>query len=192
MGKASVEVWVSDCHTAQLKAPAQKRQLYLAHQHCNLQVLEDAHPKLLWPKEIHMTLYKYAIHLHHKRQSLPAEDFEQQVVRVERMCDRLLNRPNASPEIGRLLRRYIRHRQSLFVFLHCTDVEPANNVVEKALRYSVIHRKVTYGFRSDWGADAYAAIASVIYTAERSGVHAFYAIQSLFGTPALPRQAGRE
>jgi transposase len=65
-------------------------------------------------------------------------------------------------------------------------------VAERALRPSVIHRKVTNGFRSSWGADAYAAIASVIHTAERSGVHAFHAIQSLFGTTALPLQAGGE
>jgi transposase len=191
MGKQSVEVWVSDCHAAQLRAPAHMRQLCLSHQYRNLQALVDAHPKLLWPKEM-QALFKYAIGLHHKRQSLLPEDFKQQVVRVERICDRLLNRPNAPPEIGKLLRRYIKHRQSLFVFLYRTDVEPTNNVAEQALRPSVIHRKVTNGFRSSWGADAYAAIASVIHTAERSGVHAFHAIQSLFGTPALPLQAGGE
>jgi transposase len=191
MGKSSVDVWVSDCHSAQLKAPAQERQLCLAHQYRNLQGLVDAHPKLLWPKE-KQAVFKYAIDLHHKRQSLSPEDFKQRVARVERICDRLLNRPNAPPEIGKLLRRYIKHRQSLFVFLYRTDVEPTNNVAEQALRPSVIHRKVTNGFRSSWGADAYAAIASVIHTAECSGVHAFHAIQSLFGTPALPLQAGGE
>jgi transposase len=141
---------------------------------------------------IDRALFKYAVDLHHKRQNLSPEDFKLRVARVERICDRLLNRPNAPPEIGKLLRRYIKHRQSLFVFLHRTDVEPTNNVAEQALRPSVIHRKVTNGFRSGWGAEAYAAIASVIHTAERSGVHAFHAIQSLFGTPALPLQVGGE
>jgi transposase len=111
---------------------------------------------------------------------------EEQVARVERICERLLNRPHAPPEIGKLLRRYQKHRQSLFVFLHRTDVEPTNNVAEQALRCSVIHRKVTNGFRSGWGAKTYAAIASVIHTAECSDMHAFQAIQSLFGPPALP------
>jgi len=36
-----------------------------------------------------------------------------------------------------------------------------NNASERALRPSVIHRKVTGGFRSTWGANAYAALASV-------------------------------
>jgi transposase len=191
MDKLSVEVWVSDCHAAQLKAPAHQRQLCLAHQHRNLEALAEAYPKVLWPKEMQV-LFQSAIHLGHERQILPIEDFEQRVARVERICERLLNRPNAPPEIGKLLRRYIKHRQSLFVFLYRTDVEPTNNVAEQALRPSVIHRKVTNGFRSEWGAEAYAAIASVIHTAERSGANAFQAIQSLFGTPALPLQIGCE
>jgi transposase len=191
MGKFEAEVWVSDCHTAQLKAPSQERQLCLAHQHRNLQALVEAHPQLLWPKEMQV-LFQHAIHVHHERQNISPAAFENQVARVERICERLLSRPHAPPEIGKLLRRYQKHRQSLFVFLYRTDVEPTNNVAEQALRPSVIHRKVTNGFRSGWGAEAYAAIASVIHTAERSGVNAFQAIQSLFGTPALPLPVGDE
>ena len=49
-----------------------------------------------------------------------------------------------------------------------------------------------WGGREGWGAEAYAAIASIIHTTERSGVHAFHAIQSFFGTPALPLQVDGE
>jgi transposase len=56
----------------------------------------------------------------------------------------------------------------------------------------MIHRKVTGGFRSEWGAMAYAALASVIDTAELSGVLAFDAIQSLLGSPSLPIPTGSE
>jgi len=76
------------------------------------------------------------------------------------------------------------------VCLHRTDVSPTNNVSERALRPSVIHRKVIGCFRSGWGAQAYAALASVIDTAELSGVHAFDAIQSLLGLPSLPLPSG--
>jgi len=191
MAGSTTQVWVSDCHAAQLKAPARKRQLCLAHQLRNLQALVDAEPGLVWPKEM-QALFQYAIHVHHQRPSLSPQDFHAQVHRVERICDQLLNRPNPPPQIGPLLRRYREHRYSLFVFLYRSDVEPTNNVAEQALRPSVIHRKVTNGFRSRWGAKAYAAIASVIHTAERSGVNAFVAIQSLFGPPALPLQVWGE
>ena len=131
-------------------------------------------------------LFRYAIHLHHQRDNLSPEDFAIQVTRIERHCDRLLQRALDPPETKRLQRRYLKHRDKLFVFLYRSDVDPTNNVAERALRPSVIHRKVTGCFRSDWGAKAYAAIASVIDTAELSGIHAFDAIQSLFGSPSLP------
>jgi len=89
-----------------------------------------------------------------------------------------------------LQHRYRKHRQSLFVCLYRSDVEPTNNRSERALRPSVIHRKVTGGFRSGWGARAYAALASVIDTAELDDVHAFTAIQSLLGFPSLPLPSG--
>jgi transposase len=55
-----------------------------------------------------------------------------------------------------------------------------------------VHRKVTNGFRSNWGTNTYAALASVIDTAELAGVRAFDAIQSLFGPPSLPIPVGGE
>ena len=42
---------------------------------------------------------------------------------------------------------------------------------------SVIFRKVTNGFRSDWGKEAYAAIKSVIDTGKRQGLSALEAIR---------------
>jgi len=85
-----------------------------------------------------------------------------------------------------LCQRYRKHRASLLVFLHRTDVEPTNNVSERAVRPSVIHTKVSGGFRSAWGANAYAALCSVIDTARQRGTMAFAAVQALMGTPALP------
>jgi hypothetical protein len=48
-----------------------------------------------------------------------------------------------------------------------------------------VHRKVTGGFRSDWGAQAYAALASVIDATKEHGQHVFDALFNLFGTPML-------
>ena len=108
------------------------------------------------------------------------------MIHIERTFDRLLRQDLAPPEAKRLQRRYIKYRSCLFVFLHRGDVEPTNNVAERALRHSVVHRKVTNGFRSNWGVKTYAALASVIDTAELAGVGAFDAILSLLSPPALP------
>jgi len=61
----------------------------------------------------------------------------------------------------------------LFVFLCREDVSPTNNVAERALRPSVVHRKVIGCFRSDWGVKAFADLASLIDTAELTGINAF-------------------
>jgi transposase len=185
MDKAQVEVWGSDCWPGQLKAPAKQRQLCLAHQLRNLQAVVDAFPSLTWPRAMQV-LFRYAIHLHHLRDQLSPDHFAAQVARIERHCDRLLQRTLTEPAAEKLKQRYLKYRQSLFVFLSRMDVEPTNNVAERALRHSVIHRKVMGSFRSHWGSQAFAALASVIDTAQLSGIPAFDAILSLFDPPALP------
>ena len=80
---------------------------------------------------------------------------------------------------GRKLRRGIEKcRDKLFVFVTRRDVPPTNNVSERRLRPSVIFRKVTNGFRSAWGATAYAAVCSVIATGMLRGLTAFAAIRT--------------
>jgi transposase len=186
MDQAVVEVWGSDCWPGQLKAPAKHRQLCLAHQRRNLQAALEACPATTWPRAMQV-LFCSAIHLHHQRDQLSPDHFVAQVARIERHCDRLLQRDLAPyPQAAKLQRRYRLYRQALFVFLYRTDVEPTNNVAERALRHSVIHRKVMGSFRSHWGSQAFAALASVIDTAQLSSVSAFDAILSLFDPPALP------
>ena len=185
MEQFQAEVWVSDCYSAQLKAPAKHLQLCLAHQLRNLQAVVEACPSLLWPRALQI-LFRSAIHLHHRRAQLAPDQFAAEVARIERVCDRLLQRSLAPPDAQRLQRRYRKHRHRLFVFLYHPEVAPTNNVAERALRPSVIHRKIIGCFRSAWGARAYAALASVIDTAELSGVQAFTAIQTLLGPPSLP------
>jgi transposase len=185
MGDHQPEVWGSDCLPAQLKATAQLFQICLAHQLRNLQAVVELYPLALWPRAM-QALFRYAIHLRNQRDKLSINQYQAQILRIEWLCNCLLDRTVRQPEIRKLQKRYLKHRQHLFVFLYRNDVPPTNNVSERALRPSVIHRKVTGGFRSQWGADAYAALASVIDTAALKGVNAFDALQCLIGKPALP------
>jgi hypothetical protein len=148
---------------------------------------------ILFERHFHMTwayamrkLFQHAIQVHHQRGQMSPAQFDQQVAQIERNCDRLLHQDLAPPEAQNLQRRYLKYRFCLFVFLYRNDVELTNNVAERALRHSVVHRKVTNGFRSHWGTNTYAALAYVIDTAELAGVRAFNAILSLLGPPALP------
>ena len=46
---------------------------------------------------------------------------------------------------------------------------PINNVSERGLRPSVIFRKVTNGFLSNWGAAVYADLCSIVATGRIQG-----------------------
>jgi len=182
MGNHQAEVWVSDCYSAQMRAPAHQRQLCLAHQLRNLQAAVEIEPSTTWAKAMQV-LFRYAIHLQKQRGEMSPEYYKQQVERIERHCDRLLTRKLTQPQAKRLQKRYLKYRQCLFVFLYRDDVSPTNNVAERALRPSVVHRKVIGCFRSDWGVKAFADLASLIDTAELEGIHAFQAILNIMGSP---------
>jgi transposase len=188
MGNHRAEVWGSDCLTSQLKAPARERQVCMAHQIRNLQAVIDRSPPAFWAQTM-QKLFRYAIHIHNQRDQLSLEVFQVKVKHIERHCDWLLQQPLTDPDASRLQRRYQKYRHSLFVFLYRSDVAPTNNVSERALRPSVVHRKIIGCFRSTWGANAYAAFASVIATAALKNISSFDAIQSLFGIPSLPLPA---
>jgi transposase len=185
MGEHEAEVWVCDCYNAQMKAPSKKHQLCLAHQLRNLQAVVELLPKHFWAKHL-QSLFRYAIHLHNQRKNLPTEVFSNRIQRIEKCFDRLLNQNLDPPEARRLQRRYQKYRDAIFVFLYRTDVSPTNNVSERLLRPAVIHRKVSGGFRSDWGAKTYAALKSLTDTGALSGISPFEVIQILSGLPALP------
>ena len=184
MRECEVEVWVCDCWKAQLNAPAQMFQICLAHRIRNLQGLIDKRPHLEWAREMQALLRK-AIRLGNRREKMTAGGYQRQVVIVEKQLEQLLKRSFSG--MGRnLLERYRKYRASLFLFLHRDDVPADNNACERALRPSVIHRKVMGSFRSDWGAQAYASLATVLNTAKRNGESAFQKLVRLMGMPVLP------
>lgn len=84
--------------------------------------------------------------------------------------DRRLDRIMAAVPLGepgrKLRKRIAANRAHLFVFMTNRNVAYTNNVSERHLRPSVIFRKVTNGFRCEWGAETYAAFRSVVSTAK--------------------------
>jgi transposase len=185
MGERQAECWVSDCLSAQLTAPAQRRQVCLAHQLRDLQRLLDQQPRLQWALAL-QALFREAIHLWKRRPELQPQGYARRVTELERRLEGVLHRRVRGAPARRLQQRYRRHREHLFVFLHCPGVPPDNNACERALRPSVIHRKVTNGFRSEWGAHTYAALATIIETAKLHKRSVFDTLVSLMGPPILP------
>jgi len=184
MQECQAEVWVCDCWKAQLNAPAKVCQICLSHQIRNLQGLIEKRPRLLWAQEM-QALFRKAIHLGNRRWQLTQAGFERQVAILQKSLEQLLQRTFRGMGVN-LLKRYRKYRDSLFVFLHRSDVPAHNNACERALRPSVIHRKVMGSFRSDWGAQGYAALATVLNTARRHGQSTFQKLVALMGQPVLP------
>ena len=92
----------------------------------------------------------------------------------------------AGHKLQRIIKRF---RQNLFVFVSNRDIPPTNNGSEQALRPCVVFRKVTNCFRSQWGAQLYANVRSVVETARRRSIGALLAIRlTLDGVP-LPLAA---
>ena len=183
MAGSRAEIWLSDCWKPQLNAPAEGHQLCLPHQVRALQGLLDKRPCLTWAREM-QALFRAAMHLGKWREKLTGRGYARQVTLLERRLDQLLTRRVSG--VGANLRdRYRTHRTHLLLFLHRADVPSDNNACERALRPSVIHRKVMGSFRSDWGAPAYAALATVLNTAKRAGENVFQKLIHLMGTPVL-------
>ena len=63
------------------------------------------------------------------------------------------------------------------------DVPYTNNVSERHLRPSVIFRKVTNGFRCEWGAETYAAFRSVVSTAKANRASVLDTVRFVLSAP---------
>ncbi len=184
LGDQRVQTWVSDCWAPHFHVPAEHWQLCLAHQVRNLQGVIDRSPRLRWARDV-QALFRSAMHLANRRAALTERGFRRRVTQLERRLDRLLAGRVKPAAAHALLKRYRKHREHLFVFLQDPQVPFHNNACERALRPSVVHRKVTGGFRSLWGAQAYAALASVIDTAKLRGQSVFDRLVQLMGKPVL-------
>ena len=188
MGEQRAEVWVCDCWSGQLNAPAETFQLCLAPQVYNLQAVIDAQgDEMVWAAQLQAVFYNVMRLVQpERRATLPPEEFVAEWRDLERQVDDLVAADLPKGPARTLQKRYRKHRQHLFVCLARGDVPATNNVAERALRPAVIHRKVTNGFRSQWGADAYAALLSITDTAKLHGRSPLLAILDLMGPPALP------
>jgi transposase len=191
LGDTRPEGWVSDLWAPQVQVEATTHQICLAHQIRNLTyaVEADGYLGLVWAVELRHLLGR-AIHLHQRRETLTPASFTRRRRRIENAVDRLVFRTflPEQPDTAnarRLQERYREHRASLFVFFDRPDIPPTNNASEQDLRPSVIHRKVTGGYRSQLGADISAIFISLLTTARKRGENLFQALRSTAGPSPL-------
>ena len=180
---AKPEVWVADRYAGQ-NGHAEQRQVCLAHLLRDAQYAIDSGDTGFAPGFKRVLLR--AVSIGRRRATLKDSTLARYCADLDRRLDHLLAQPPTTAA-GRKLARAVRKcRGDLFVFITRRDVPYTNNGCERALRPSVIFRKVTGCFRSHWGARLYAATASVIGTGQLHGKSALEAIHNvLFGCPAI-------
>lgn len=118
-----------------------------------------------------------------RRDSLKDATLKQYLGDMDRRLDRIMDAVPVG-EAGRKLHKRMRlHRASLFVFVTRRDVPYTNNASERHLRPSTIFRKVTNGFRCEWGAETYAAFRSVVSTAKANGASVLDTVRFVLSAP---------
>jgi transposase len=174
--------WVSDRYGSQIGWAAKDQQFCLSHLIRDAQYAIDAGDAIFAPGL--KGLLKYACVLGRRRDRLKDSTLKAYERKLDARLDRLMAlKPKAAE--GQKLQAVIKGcRCHLFVFMTNRQLSPTNNGSEQALRPAVIFRKITNCFRSEWGAEFYANIRSVIETGRRRGIDALKAIQmTLRGLP---------
>ena len=170
------EVWVSDRYAGQQEL-GKEHQVCLAHVLRDVQYAIDSGDTVFAPKiRDHL---RWAIRVGKRRSELKDTTLACYAAKADNKLTDLMRVPVAHPAGKVLLKQIKAWRGKFFVFLTNRDVPATNNISEREIRPSVVFRKVTNGFRSDWGAQIHAGYRSVTGTARLSGKSALGAIRDL-------------
>ena len=181
LGDFRPDIWVSDRFCAQL-GWAKENQVCLAHLIRDVHYAIEAGDAVLAPDIRH--LLGRACRIGRRRERLAEATLKAYETKLDQRLDAIMARV-PTHEAGVKLQRMIKKiRRHLFVFVTRRDVPPTNNGSERALRPAVTFRKITNGFRTEWGARLYADIRSVLETARRRSIPALDTIRlTLAGVP---------
>lgn len=166
-------VYVSDCWSAQLKIPALKHQLCLAHLLRELKNFEDSF-KCDWSSQV-KKLFQKSIELKKHPDYLKSVGAAK---KIESELDTLLQIVPVSfhKKQKAFVKRLIKNRKSIFVFLYYSEVPFDNNGSERAIRNAKVKNKISGSFRSHQGAFNFSVLRSVIDTTIKNSKDVFSAI----------------
>jgi DNA-binding protein H-NS len=165
----------SDCFSAYGPQSAAAKQKCLAHLERDLEALKTSRfagnrefaervGQVLWAARFAHRNYHAGV--------LTSEAIAQSRPALESQLQGVLGTPPVGgwpADAQRLADRLKRHWDEWFTFLSHPEVKPDNNDAERALRPIVVHRKVSGGARSDWGAKLVAQMFSFLETARLQG-----------------------
>ena len=161
------DVWISDRYTAQ-QGHGRLHQTCLAHLDRKARFVAE-HGSDLTGVRLQLWLDR-AFSLARSIAELASSTVRSHKRKLERDLGAILASATDCPLASELLGQIRRARDQLLTFCDFAGkVDATNNVSERALRPSVIQRKVTNGYRAKWAADAEAALRSTVDTARLTG-----------------------
>jgi len=175
-------IWVSDLYGAQ-QGHADLWQVCLAHQLRDCKYAIEAGDTIFAPRM--KVLLLRAVVLARRRKTLAESTRRSYQRRLDHELNAIMVLAPTNSHGRRLRKRYGKVRSHLFTFLEHPDAPPDNNASERELRPTATYRKVTGGFRSQWGADLFAGFRSVVGTATRRGIDAYQAIRAVLQGEAV-------
>lgn len=168
------EVWISDRYTAQ-QGHGLRHQTCLAHLDRKARFVAEHGSDLIGMRL--QFWFDRAFNLARNIADLAAATVKNQKRALERDLGAILASATDCPLARDLLGQIRRARDQILTFCDFDGkVDATNNVSERALRPSVIQRKVTNGYRAKWAADADAAMRSTVDTARIAGNQPFRTI----------------
>ena len=168
------DVWISDRYTAQ-QGHGLHHQTCLAHLDRKATFVEEHGSDLIGMRL--KLWFDRAFGLARDIATLAASTVKRRRRELVRDLDAILGTATDCELAHELLGQIRRARDQLLTFCDFPGkVDATNNVSERALRPSVIQRKVTNGYRAKWAADAEADLRTTVDTARLSGANPFNTI----------------
>jgi len=167
---------VTDRHSAYFALHFLNHQICLAHLLRELQYLSELDTDQKWSEQV-ANLFREAIH---ERNTNPTD-----IISKASWLDKLdsllkLNVSKLGKKFDTFKKGLIKCRDYIFNFLEDPMIPSDNNASERGIRKLKIKLKNSCTFRSDFGADAFLELHSVVETAKKHNQTPFNAIQALF------------
>ena len=168
-------VAVTDRHSSYFKLGFKDNQICLVHLLRNLQYLKDLKGGDPWPNAVARVL----LDAMEARKANPGVALSSKIYRDR--LDRLLERDLSDvPKPFIALRNGIERRKDyIFTFLENPDVPPDNNTAELGFRIMKLKANASKTFRSEWGADIFLMLHSIIQTYKKLGRTAMDALRDV-------------
>jgi len=194
LGKACEAVIGSDhysAYRAYMKEAPIAVQFCLAHLTRELRFLEESSnkPVAAYAQRL-LNAIKRIFRVIHERPQMTEDAFRRRLERMRDLFLRLARRTQAGGEAATLAQRFRSYGHEYFTFITHPDIDPTNNVAERAIRFCVIDRKITQGTRGENGQRWSERIWTTMATCAQQGRSAFeyiaQAVHALFSKTEAP------